>query len=208
MSDECPIIDAGPALNFFASHQERLLYRVLGSLSCPETVVAEIERKAARDRRFAPAQAVLRKQPDRLWRKLYDSAEDSELVACVERITKMPFSERMKQRKDRGELMVIAHAVVLAESGAEVFVIVDDGDGRRFAAREQERLNRMRRSDATVGKIFVIGTVDIVGRAVKQGFIETKSDLQKVYAKLKELDDGLVPIRDTGLLEPKFWPVA
>jgi len=54
-----PIIDAGPALNSFAANQERLLIEVLGALSIPETVHAEVLRKARVDRRFRPARSVM-----------------------------------------------------------------------------------------------------------------------------------------------------
>jgi len=54
-----PIIDAGPALSSFAASQERLLIEVLGALSIPETVHAEVLRKARVDRRFRPARSVM-----------------------------------------------------------------------------------------------------------------------------------------------------
>lgn len=40
-----PIIDAGPSLNFLSINKERLLVGVLGPLSAPETVQAEVLRK-------------------------------------------------------------------------------------------------------------------------------------------------------------------
>jgi hypothetical protein len=53
-----PVIDAGPALNFFSTHQERLLIQVLGPLSAPEAVRDEVLRKAAAEERFAHARSV------------------------------------------------------------------------------------------------------------------------------------------------------
>lgn len=50
-----PIIDAGPGLNFLSIHKERLLIGVLGPLSAPETVQAEVFRKARQDERFRAA---------------------------------------------------------------------------------------------------------------------------------------------------------
>ena len=50
-----PIIDAGPGLNFLSIKQERLLIAMLGRLSAPATVGAEVLRKAAQDQRFRPA---------------------------------------------------------------------------------------------------------------------------------------------------------
>lgn len=41
-----PIMDAGPGLNFFASHSERQLFGTLGALCIPETVEQEIRQMA------------------------------------------------------------------------------------------------------------------------------------------------------------------
>ena len=41
-----PIMDAGPGINFFSIHKERLLFATLGALSIPETVREEIQRKS------------------------------------------------------------------------------------------------------------------------------------------------------------------
>jgi hypothetical protein len=49
-----------------------------------------------------------------------------ELAAVVHRITRQPMEERLKHPKDLGETMVIAHAVVVAESG-ETGYTPDDG---------------------------------------------------------------------------------
>lgn len=48
-------------------------------------------------------------------------------------------AERMKQGKDLGEIMVIAHAVVAAESGQTVTVLIDDGCGAAVATSEIAR---------------------------------------------------------------------
>ena len=52
-----PIIDAGPGLNFLSIRKERLLISVLGPLSAPETVEAEVLRKSRQDVRFSAAEA-------------------------------------------------------------------------------------------------------------------------------------------------------
>jgi hypothetical protein len=50
-----PIIDAGPSLNFFSINKERLLISVVGRLSAPETVEAEVLHKSRTDKRFSAA---------------------------------------------------------------------------------------------------------------------------------------------------------
>lgn len=52
------IIDAGPALNFFSLHKERLLISVTGALKTTETVEAEVLGKSDRDPRFKACRPV------------------------------------------------------------------------------------------------------------------------------------------------------
>jgi hypothetical protein len=61
MMSQRPIIDAGPSLNFLSINKERLLIGVLGPLSVPETVQAEVMRKSQEDARFRSAATVWRK---------------------------------------------------------------------------------------------------------------------------------------------------
>ena len=67
----------------------------------------------------------------------------AELDAAVGRIVGFTANERRRQAKDLGELMVVAHAVVAAEQGHHVTVMIDDGDGRRIATAERRRLERL-----------------------------------------------------------------
>lgn len=135
-----PIMDAGPGLNFFSIHRERLLFGALGSLSIPEAVAAEIRRRSGQDRRFAAAGAVMRKIPEHLLEILSDDLT-ADLARAVERIGRTPAAERLRTSKDLGETLVIAHAAVAAEAGADVIVLIDDGGGRRAAAAEARRLD-------------------------------------------------------------------
>ncbi len=138
-----PIMDAGPGINFFSINRERLLFSTLGPLAVPEIVEQEIRRKARQDQRFAAAARVLNKVPARLLEILSDDVTD-DLAVAVHRIAGMPMSERIRSGKDLGETMVVAHAVVAAERGDRVIVIIDDGGGRAVAAREAARLQRLK----------------------------------------------------------------
>jgi len=60
---------------------------------------------------------------------------------------------RLKQMKDLGETMLVAHALVLAEAGAAVIVIIDEGQGARLASSESKRLDRLRKQGRTVGSL-------------------------------------------------------
>ncbi|MGH3277075.1 MAG: hypothetical protein ACRDNZ_22450 [Streptosporangiaceae bacterium] len=58
------------------------------------------------------------------------------------RVSGVPARERVKTRRSLGEIMVLAHASSLAQGGTDVFVLLDDGDGRDRCHREQAWLER------------------------------------------------------------------
>jgi hypothetical protein len=138
-----PIIDAGPGLNFLSINKERLLFGTLGPLSAPETVRDEVLRKSRQDKRFSAAEKVWRKLPERLMQILPDD-QTPELAVAVHRISGLPFNDRLQHSRDLGEAMVVAHAVVAAEAGDTVTVLIDDGQGARLATAEINRLRRIR----------------------------------------------------------------
>ncbi|MFW5415287.1 hypothetical protein J0910_01270 [Nocardiopsis sp. CNT-189] len=199
-----PIIDAGPGLNFLSVNQERLLICVLGKLSAPETVQSEVFNKSRRDERFRAAEHLWRKLTPN-WMRILSDDQTPELAAVVQRITLQPMAERLKRPKDLGEIMVIAHAVVAAETGEEVTVLIDDGQGARTATSEIRRLERLRRSGRPVGAITLVSTVTILERAAQEQYVESKADMRRLYQRLRDLDDGLPPIESTGLLSPGLW---
>ena len=157
-----PIMDAGPGINFFALNKERLLFSTLGAIAIPEVVEQEIRRKAAQEQRFAAAERVISKIPSRLLSVLLDDVTD-ELASVVHRVAGMPMKERIRTSKDLGETMVVAHAVVAAERGEQVIVLIDDGGGRQMAAREAARLKRLKRDRPEVGGISLVTAVTVLG---------------------------------------------
>ncbi|WP_283604779.1 hypothetical protein [Mycolicibacterium poriferae] len=199
-----PIIDAGPGLNFFSLNKERLLFGALGPLSAPESVQDEILRKAGKDKRFAPAERVWRKLPERLMKVLSDDAT-VELIAAVERISGVPFAARAGAGKDLGETMVIAHAAVAAESGQDVIVLIDDGQGCRTAAAEARRLSRLQTQGQSVGSISLVHTTTVLTRAAGGEHLPDKSAMRDLYGRLRQLDDGLPPLGSTNLLNLPCW---
>jgi hypothetical protein len=199
-----PIIDAGPGLNFLSINKERLLIEVLGRLSTPETVQSEVLRKAQQDVRFRAAAAVWRKLIPN-WMQILSDDQTPELAAVVHRITQQPMEERLKHSKDLGETMVIAHAVVAAELGDTVTVLIDDGSGARIATSEINRLGRLRASGHAVGSIRLVSTLTVLERAAGGQHIPDKATMQSIYERLRGLDDGLPPIDNTNLLSPAPW---
>lgn len=134
-------------------NRERLLIATMGKLSAPESVQAAVFRKAGQDVRFRPAEVSWRKLTPTYIEVLADDPTD-QLARVVNRITNQPMDVRLKQPKDLGETMVIAHAVVAAEAGADVIVLIDDGrgaQGRRHAAHPRQRRNVATSTDAYAG---------------------------------------------------------
>ncbi len=197
-------MDAGPGINFFSLNKERLLFSVLGALSVPEIVQDEILRKARQDERFAAAERVWSKLPSRLMEVLSDDATD-ELAAAVHRIAGMPIEQRVRSNKDLGETMVIAHAVVAAERGDNVIVLMDDGGGRRIVALEQRRLQRVHAENNLLGRIDLISTLTVLKKAAGREHLPDKASMRELYERLCRLDDGLVPIATAGLMDLPCW---
>ena len=92
----------------------------------------EVFRKSPQDARFRAAAAVWRKLTPTGMQILSDD-QTPELAAVIHRITRQPMEQRLKHPKDLGKTMVIAHAVVAAESGETVTVLIDEGLGIRTA---------------------------------------------------------------------------
>ncbi|HXU23883.1 MAG TPA: hypothetical protein VN697_07620 [Tepidiformaceae bacterium] len=199
-----PIIDAGPGLNFLSVRKERVLIGVLGPLSAPESVQTEVLRKARQDERFKAAAAVWPKLTP-TWMQILSDNQTPELAAVVHRITRQPIAARLRQSKDLGETMVIAHAVVAAEAGAAVTVLIDDGAGARTATAEIDRLRRLQVSGKAVGSITLVSTLTVLERAAAKRLIPDRAAMRSIYTQLRGLDDGLPPIETIGLLSSDLW---
>lgn len=199
-----PIVDAGPGLNFLSINKERLLITVLGPFSAPETVQDEVLRKSRQDGRFRAAATVWRKLTPR-WIQILPDDATPELAAVVQRISGLPMDERRRQAKDLGETMVIAHAVVAAESGQAVTILMDDGPGAQIATSEIVRLQRLRSNGPPVGSIRLASTLTVLGRAAGTEHLPDRAAMRDTYKRLRGLDDGLPPIETTNLLSHKFW---
>lgn len=199
-----PIMDAGPGINFFALHKERLLFGTLGALAIPETVENEIRRKSRQDRRFEAAERVLAKVPEHLLEVLSDDEEEN-LSRVVSRMANMPMKQRLRSGKDLGETMVVAHGVVAAESGDRALVLIDDGAGRDMAVAEQRRLVRLRAKGIDVGSLLLLSTVNVLEKAGGTEHIPDRGAMRDLYAKLRGLDDGLLPWEATRLGSLECW---
>lgn len=101
--------------------------------------------------------------------------------------------------------MVIAHAVVAASAGADIRVLIDGGLGQQMASREAARLDRLRNRGKPVGRITLMDTVSVLKLAAGRKYIPDRSDMRKLYQRMRDIDDGLVPLGDTGLMNLDCW---
>jgi len=198
-------MDAGPGLNFLSLNKERLLFDTVGPLRVPEKVEEEILRKSRQDRRFSAAENVWRRLPERLLQVLSDDSTNEDLSRAVGRISGTSFEQRIRISKNLGEVMVISHASVAAESGENVIILIDDSGGRQIAAVEARRLDRLRLMGKPAGSIRLISTLTVLQKAAGREHIPNKKSMRTLYSRLRQLDDGLVPIEQTGLLSLPCW---
>lgn len=190
------LLDAGPSLNFLAVGQQNILVQVAAShslqLAAPQRVDTEVEGMT-NDPRFRRT-AVLG-----TWQKLKmsgrllildDSLTTAELTTAVTRISGMPAKDRVRSRKSLGEIMVLAHATVHAQQGQQVFVLMDESDGRRRAKAEQRWL----REQKAPGRLILWSTPQILRAAANQpGWIVGDLTWGAVYDQMRKFDDGLPP---------------
>lgn len=142
--------------------------------------------------------------PPRLLEILSDDVTD-ELAVVVQRIAGIPMIERVRSSKDLGETMVVAHAVVAAERGEHVIVLIDDGGGRVVAAQEAARLQRLKKHRPEVGAISLVTTVTVLKTAAGGEHLPDKDAMRDLYGKLRGIDDGLLPLAQTGLMDLPSW---
>jgi hypothetical protein len=200
------VIDAGPAINFLATNNERILLGALGGyVSAPETVAREVARKARNDNRFTAALSVWAKLENANRITILNDDVTPELQRAVSRITGLPMAERLKHGRDLGELMVIAHASRLAEAGDSVVILIDDANGQALAQSEQRRLDRLGTTQPTVGSITLMTTPQILSQVAHTSLIPDRTTMRSIYRQLKKCDDGLVAIGQTHLLSDQLW---
>lgn len=178
-----------------------------GYLTAPETVANEVMSKASREPRFQSAGVVWVRLTNAKRIEVVSDDITDDLASVVERLTLMPMSARMSQAKDLGETMVVAHAVVAAQSGQDVEILIDDGDGARMAGNERRRLETLREQGQSVGSIGMYSTISVLMAAGKHRHIADKGQMRRVYEQLRGCDDGLVNIRQTPLLSADVWEV-
>lgn len=191
------LLDAGPCLNFLAVNQQGVLIELAAFRDLDLAVPQRVEREIlgiCKDPRFARTPALA------TWHKLKssgrievldDTLHTLQFVDAVTRISGQPARERIRSGKSLGEIMVLAHASVLVQQGQDVFVLIDEGDGRRRAAREMDWLA----TAGAAGRLTLWSTRQVLRYASEQtGWIRDGLTWQAVYRQMRAFDDGLPPL--------------
>lgn len=199
------VVDAGPAITFLARRETTrvLIQGLRGGFSSPETVREEVIRKSRQDkRRFGATenQWTMLENANRI--TILSDDETDQLSAAVQRLCNMPMSERMRQGKDLGELMVIAHAAVLAEAGHHVTILIQEHAGTQMAKLEGARIARLK---STQGSIRVWDSQTVLLNAAGSPEIPDKATMRRIYQSMHPLDAALPPIDQTNLLTSPLW---
>lgn len=188
------LLDAGPSLNFLAVRQENILIQAAASASLRLAVPARVEREilgVSQNARFqrSPAEAT--------WRRLRsaghidvldDTLATEPFIDAVTRISGQPAHDRIRTGKNLGEIMVLAHACVLAQQGHDVYVLIDESDGR---TRARSQITWLQENKAT-GRLVLWSTPQVLKQAAGQsGWIKHGLTWQAVYQQMRQFDDGL-----------------
>lgn len=191
------IMDAGPCITFCAVNQESMLYDILSrkyQLSAPDVVEDEVLRivHKSKDYKAVPSGWRKLKGADRV-QIIPSPISDKELAAEVILLSGVPLAQRLLQKKDLGELLAIAHARIRIRHGETVHLLIDDGKGAKLAHKL---------------KIETISTITILRTAILRGYFEDRGKLKNLYERMRRVDDGLVHIDATTLLDKKLWDRA
>jgi hypothetical protein len=202
------VVDAGPALTFLARNDTtKVLFQGLRNLdsrpgfASPETVREEVMRKSSLKYHLQAANKWKTLENAKRIEVLSDN-ETRELSAAVQRLCNVPMAQRLLQSKDLGEIMVNAHASVLADTGRQVTILIEERQGTALAKREATRFARM---SPKRGSIQVWNTETILLRAIGSPEIPDKATMKALYNAMRPLDAALLPIEQTILLTSPQW---
>ncbi len=175
------ILDTGPALNFMASGHHGVLFEVLETrtlgLQMPETVVEEVARRARNDSRFKKCPSVLNDlRANDLIEILADDIDSADLTKAVESICGIPLESRVQTSKDLGEVLVMAHALVLRDKGLSPILLIDE-----WRAKEQAE-----------GLGFtVVTTVGILVIAAQTNIVPKQRTMKRIYGEIVACDKSM-----------------
>ncbi|MBQ0849459.1 hypothetical protein J8N05_14760 [Streptomyces sp. BH-SS-21] len=183
------ILDAVICVHFVGANLQRLLVEVLQRadlvLLVPQEVCDEVARKDRKYRglklrwtRFTNSQCV------EVLPALEAQSAPKRVVEVFVEMRGRQLEDALRESKDLGEAVVVAHGVHYQDQGREVFVAIDDQGGQALAAGRD---------------LEVITVEDVLEMAIQFGKFPTEGDLKVTYEKLRKFGDGLPSYSSTTL---------
>lgn len=199
------LIDAGPAINFLATHNERVLVAAIGGgFHAPESVRDEVMRKASQEERFAPA-AVRWERMQTNFITIVAGDRNPLRDSIAKTLTNHPLPKLPSKAKDLGELFVVVHAVEMAYRGEDVHALIDDRGGQQMLAVGQRMVDLQRLKDPSVGALSLMTTESVLESRIATKEIPDKEAMRRIYGQLQSVCDGLPTISGSGLLTHPAW---
>ncbi|AUI53693.1 hypothetical protein AC20117_22310 (plasmid) [Arthrobacter crystallopoietes] len=167
----------------------KTLKNMTDSILIPDAVVDEVEHKSDKDDRFKTCHKklltviggkhiVALSTPPRNKDDEYEFHWTWVMNNCPQ--------EMLSSSKNRGEMVLVAHARVFRAQGRDVVAMIDDQDAAALARR---------------AGIPTFNTVQLFQESVVWGVIPDKAELKRLYGLVQEKDDGLLPFKLTPLKE-------
>jgi hypothetical protein len=134
------VVDAVCCVYFCAAGKSGLLIAILTGLGMevliPDEVVAEAETKRSYGQLATHLGRMKASTTVKILPRLVLEDERTAVLANVARVRGMSLGLSLSSRRDLGEAVVIGHAKHLADSGHEVYVLIDDQGGQVLASGE------------------------------------------------------------------------
>ncbi|MFJ7098132.1 hypothetical protein ACIQWL_49470 [Streptomyces mirabilis] len=190
------ILDAVICVHFAGANLHRLLVDVLQkaelTLLVPQEVCDEVARKDRRYRGLKLRWTRLERSPYvRVLPAIEARTAPVRVVEVFEDVRGRQLEDALRDSKDLGEAVVVAHGVHYQDLGHEVLVAIDDQGGQALAAERD---------------LEVITVEDVLVMAIEFGNFHNEGELKKVYEKLRRFGDGLPPYTRTPLsISYKEW---
>lgn len=183
------ILDAVICVHFVGANLHALLVEVLQKadlvLLVPQEVCNEV---AGKERKYTGLKLrwtrLTSSRHVRVLPALEAQSAPPRVVQVFEDVRGRQLEDALRERRDLGEAVVVAHGVHYQDLGHEVLVAIDDRGGQALAASRD---------------LAVITMEDVLEMAVEFGKFPTEGQLKDAYGKLRGFGDGLPPYEYSSL---------